>query len=194
MLVAVSSMPRRARAAALIAASVSLVPAARAEVDGDAFALELWGWTVELTSPRNWIPSEERSYPSILLWMVRRDPPGKMLLSAEKLDGVKGAFDYATRTTQLLEALGFAVRDPQLHGPTGAYWIDFDNGRVYLRQAFLVVGGVGYALTLSARDSRTRGSHLRAFDAALRSIHIRRVKPVESVEPAAPQPEAANTP
>ncbi len=183
-------MRRTALAAAVFATIAAIAAPAHADIDGDSFRRELWGWTVTLRAPKNWSPNEERSYPSILLWLVRRDPPGKMLLSAEQLEDTKGAFQYAQRTTKVLEALGFTVRKPQLHAQTGAYWIDFDNGAVYLRQAFLVIGDVGYALTLSARNSRTRGQHLRAFDYALRSIKIKRGKPKQAPPADGPEPDA----
>lgn len=168
---------RTALAATVFATIAAIAAPTRADIDGDSFQRELWGWTVTLRAPKNWSPSEERSYPSILVWLVRRDPPGKMLLSAEQLEDTKNASVYAQRTSVLLEALGFTVRKPQLHAQTGAYWIDFDNGEVYLRQGFLVIGDVGYSLTLAARNSRTRGQHLRAFDFALRSIKIKRGQP-----------------
>jgi hypothetical protein len=183
-------MKRIALAATVFAAIAAIAASSRANIDGDSFQRELWGWTVSMRAPKNWSPSEERSYPSILLWLVRRDPPGKMLLSAEQLEDTNSASDYAEHTTKLLEALGFTVRKPQLHAQTGAYWIDFDNGEVYLRQAFLVIGDVGYALTLSARNSRTRGQHLRAFDFALRSIKIKRGKPIQKLPAADAGPES----
>ena len=178
-------MKRRACSVTALFALIAVGATARADLDGDLFTRELFGYQVSLVTPKNWNPTEERSYPSVLLWMSRRDPPGRMLLSAERLDGSLDAFGYAKRSTALLETLGFTVRPPQLHSSTGAYWIDFDNGAVYLRQAFLVVGPVGYALTLSAPDSRTRGQHLRAFDYALRHIAIHRA------DRSQPAPEAA---
>jgi hypothetical protein len=141
---------------------------ARADIDGDRFESETW--RVSMKAPKNWQLTETTSYPSILLWMVRRTPDGKMLLSAEKLDASMDALAYAKATSTLLEKRGFRVRAPQLHASTGAYLIDFDNEKTFLRQALLVTNGVGYALTLSAKDTRTRSQHLRAFDYALRKI------------------------
>jgi len=174
----------------VFATLASTAATARADIDGDVFTRDEWELSVSLTGPSNWVLSEERSYPSVWLWMVRRDPPGRMLLSAEQLARPMGARDYATRSAKLLESLGFAVRKPQLHSQTGAYWVDFDNGQVYLRQAFMVVGDIGFALSLAARDSRTRGSHLRAFDAALRSIKIHKARPQHDQPPGAPRPGA----
>lgn len=187
-------MKRSAAARLVFATLIAASATARADIDGDSFQREQWGWRVSLTSPKNWIPSEDRSYPSIVLWMVRRDPPGRILLSAEQLDEVADAPAYAKKTAALLEKIGFSVRAPQLHSQTGAYWIDFDNGKVYLRQAFLVVGGIGYVLTLSASSSRVRGQHLRAFDGALRSIKIKRTLETPATEPEDETRDAGPTP
>jgi hypothetical protein len=156
---------------------------ARADVDGDRFSRSLGDWLVQLTMPKNWRPSEERTYPSILLSLSRREPPGAMLLTGERLTESLDARAYAERAAASLSALRFAVKPVQLHSQTGAYWFDFDNGTAFLRQALLVVGNVGYALTLAAPDSRTRGQHLRAFDYTLRTITIQRQ--ARAVAPAA---------
>jgi len=165
----------------------------RAEVDGDRFRSK--EWRIRMTAPKDWQLSEQTSYPNVLLWMVRSAPDGKMLLSAEKLSEDIDALEYANRTVKVLEKMGFQVRAPQLHSATGAYLVDFDNclhpekgceGKAFLRQAFLVVDHVGYALTLSAPDLRTRGRLLHAFDYTLRSIRIDRGKPAEPAAPAEP--------
>jgi len=160
-----------------LAIAVVVAAAARADIDGDQF--ESMGWRVRMTAPKNWQLTEQTSYPNVLLWMVRHGPDGKMLLSAERVKKGEDGQAYANRTAKLLDRIGFSSRAPQLHAATGAYWIDLDNGHVYLRQAFLVADGIGYALTLSARDGRTRSQHLRAFDSALRSIRPIRREEVE---------------
>ncbi len=138
------SRSRWAFALAALVVGVALLPSvgARAELNGAVFTRSLWGWRIELTAPKNWRPSEERSYPSVLLWMARREPPGRILLTAERLETNLDTLAYARRTARLLETLGFAVRRPRLHSRTGAYWMDFDNDDRFLRQAFLVADNV----------------------------------------------------
>jgi hypothetical protein len=167
------SLHRLGLAAVGLAMAVAMSTPARADIDGDLFTRTVFSYEVQLVTPKNWIPSEERSYPSIILWLTRREPPGRMVLSAERIDRRESSLAYAERTRSLLRTLGYRVRRPRLHAQTGAYWIDFDHEGTYLRQAFLVVGDVGFALTLSANDSRTRGQHLRSFDAALRTLSVR---------------------
>lgn len=151
----------------LLAAAVTPV---QAEVEDGRFTSKKWG--VTLVSPRNWSLSEQTSYPSILLWMSRRSPDGKILLTVEKLPRRSGPLDYARETRTVLESMGFEVRAPQLHSTTGAYWADFDDGSSYLRQAYITKGRTGITLTLSAPSSRLRNQHLRVFDASLRSIQF----------------------
>ena len=102
------------------------------------------GWQIRLAAPRNWQLTEQTSYPNVLLWMAR-PPEGRMLLSGEKVAADETALKYAARTTVLLETMGFTLRAPQLHSATGAYLVDFNNAKIYLRQAFLVIDGIGYA-------------------------------------------------
>lgn len=159
-----------ALAAALVGMQVT-----RAEVDGDRFESQEWG--VRITAPANWRMSQQTSYPNILLWMHRHSPAGTMLLSAERLASKQSSLEYAERTSRTLIELGFTMRAPQVHAATGAYWLEFDDGKTYLRQALLVTDGIGYSLTLSAPDSTIRTQHLRAFDYALRSIKLDRSAP-----------------
>lgn len=153
---------------AALAVAVAAAPPVGAEVDGADF--ESAEWRVRMTAPRNWQVSERASYPNVLLWLSRRSPRGKMLFTAEHLPPGEGPLEYAKRTSAMLTTLGFRVRAPQLHSASGAYWIDAETKDAFLRQAFLVSEGVGYSLTLSAESNRARSQHLRAFDAALRSV------------------------
>jgi hypothetical protein len=161
-----------ALAAALLAAFAA---SASADIEGDQFESETW--RVRMSAPKNWQLTDKTAYPSILLRMARRAPDGKMMLSAERLAPGINALGYAQRTADILRQMGFQVRSPQLHSSTGAYFIDSDGRGAFLRQAFLVSGGIGYSLTLSAPDNRTRSQHLRAFDFALRSIQVLRAAP-----------------
>ncbi|HTM22800.1 MAG TPA: hypothetical protein VL172_19895, partial [Kofleriaceae bacterium] len=171
----------------------ALAGRAGADIDGDQFSSS--GWQVSIRAPKNWQLTEQTSYPNILLWMTRKNPDGRMLLSAEAHVSAADAEEYAKVTAGVLTKLKFTVRTAQRHAATGAWWFDFDNcgdnptcaGKVFLRQAFLVENGVGYSLTLAAPDARTRGMHLRAFDAALRSLVINR-------GPITPQPQKPEDP
>lgn len=140
---------------------------ARAQFAGERFSSKKW--RVRLLAPRKWQVSRQISYPNILFWMTRRSPAGKMLFSAEKIKWGTTALQYAKATETLLTKLNLRVRPPQEHS-SGAYWIEFNNGKVYLQQAFLVNGNIGYTLTLAAKTEQLLRQHGRAYDATLRSI------------------------
>ena len=158
----------------LLMFAVAFSGLARADLDGEIFRSTTW--RVSLESPKGWLLSDHSSYPSVLLWMTHRRPGARMLFAAEKLEPGQDSQSYAAATASKLEKLGFRLRAPQLHSATGAYWMDFDNGQSFLRQAVLVPADseIGYSLTLSADDLRTRGQMLRAFDFSLRSIKPKR--------------------
>jgi hypothetical protein len=186
-------VPRVVVAAAGLAIALVASASARAEIEGDRF--ESRPWRVRMSAPRNWQLTEQTAYPNILLRLVRRAPDGKMMLAVERLAPGVTAQNYARRTADILRSMRFEVRSPQLHASTGAYFVDSQGQGAFLRQAFLVAGGIGYSLTLSAPDNRTRSQHLRAFDYALRSIQILRPPPPpapdkveEPVLPPAPSP------
>lgn len=186
--------------AAGLAAATALIAPAVADIDGDEFRSR--DYPVRITAPKNWHPTEHTSYPNILLWMTRKNPDGRMLLAAEPQTGRIDGETYAKRTGEVLTRLGFTVRTGQRHAATGAWWFDLDNcgdrptcpGKVFLRQAVLVVDGIGYSLTLAASDARTRGQHLRAFDAALRTLVIDRNPPPVEPPPAPGTPATATEP
>jgi hypothetical protein len=124
--------------------------------------------------------SRQSSYPNLLVSLVHSRPYGKMLLSAERLpadeyvDGGRRATQppslrYAKATAALLATLGFTVTEPRPHS-SGAFWIEYTDGKAHLRQAFVVAGELGYSLVLSARTEKERNAHIRAFDATLRSL------------------------
>ncbi len=169
-------MKCKATLAMVVVASLAGGEISHADLDGDKFRSDQWKVSIE--GPKGWQLTESTSYPSILLWMVHRRPDARMLFSAEPLTAIRDSQTYATETAKKLQELGYQVRAPQLHSATGAYWLDFDDGEHFLRQALLVVDDtrIGYSLTLSAADVRIRGQFLRAFDFSLRHLIPRRPK------------------
>ncbi len=161
--------------AALVIAGSSL---SQADLREGVFQSKVW--KVKLSPPRGWQASDHSTYPGVLLWMLHQPTQSRMLFAAEKIlpsmKHAKSAQDYATHTAVQLQALGYVVRAPQLHSATGAFWMDFNDGKHFLRQAVLVPDGsdVGYSLSLSTSDPKTRSSLLRVFDHTLRSVKPRR--------------------
>ena len=128
-------------------------------------------WRIRISAPEDWRISAQGSYPRVLVWMYRSDPAGTMLLTAERARAGQSSVQYAQDTVTRLQGLRYAIETtPQVHAATQASWIEFDDGKTFFRQAFLVMGDSAFALTLSAPDRRARAQHLRAFDSALRSM------------------------
>lgn len=166
---------------ALAAGLLSGASAASADIEGEEFTSAQW--RIRLTAPKNWQLTEQTAYPNILLRIERRDPKGVILLAAEKVPAAIRTRDYAIEVARRLDKLGFKTRAPSLHATTGAFITDFDNGKVFLRQAVLVVGDIGYSLTLSAPDARVRGQHLRAFENVLRELEPLRQPATKATAP-----------
>jgi hypothetical protein len=128
-------------------------------------------WRIRISAPEDWRISAQGSYPRVVVWMYRSNPAGTMLLTAERARANQSSVQYAQATVEQLQALRYTIETtPQMHAATQASWIEFDDGKTFFRQAFLVLGDTAYALTLSAPDRRARAQHLRAFDSALRSM------------------------
>lgn len=175
---------RRTAVWAAVLTALLLIRSTDAQVTGDRFESQEWG--IRISAPIHWRMSAQTSYPSVLLWMHRSNPAGKMLLGVERLTGQTTSVQYAERIKEQLADRGFQVQKPQLHAATGAFWIEFDDGELFFRQALLVSGDIGYSLTLAASGARTRSQHLRAFDYALRSI--------EKIDTAPGADQSADTP
>ena len=164
--------------------------ASDAQVEGDRFESREWG--IRISVPELWRMSAQVSYPSVLLWMHRSNPTGKMLLSAERVPAGTTSDRYAAQTAERLAGLGYNVQKPQFHAATGAHWIEFDDGATFFRQALLAASGIGYSLTLSAPGARARTQHLRAFDYALRSLQ--RIDELDEEQPTDAPPPGSGAP
>ena len=80
---------------------------AHAELSGDTYSSKEWRVTTK--APRSWQKTERTSYPNVLLWMARQNPPGKMLLSAQGVSEGFHSADYRKKTERLLKTMGFTI-------------------------------------------------------------------------------------
>ncbi len=163
---------------------LGVVGAARADITGSVWRSITWRATI--TAPANWHLSERTGYPNVLVRISRRQPVGELILAAEQVAATENSLGFATRTSKVLTEMGFSTRSPERHIATGAYVIDAQRGRAFLRQAYIVQNDIAYSLTLATSDARTRSQLLRAFDTVLRSL--RPLTPAELAEPE-PEPE-----
>lgn len=145
---------------------------------------------LRLVVPRGWRATEQPSYPGLLLWMLRSQPEGKMVLTAEPFTrAVYCSWPLECRTSpdplpsKLACALRHKLAAQRLHvGPTQAgpkenaqagvpsVWFELDDGKRHLRQAVALGEDQVITLVLSASSAEARASHVRAFEQALRTL------------------------
>lgn len=190
-------------AAALVAAIAFLVGDSRADLDVGAQAGSGGVFTsrtarLRVLVPRGWRATEQPNYPGLLLWMLRNQPPGEMVLTSETFTReLYCSWPVACRTTHdaptakyacalrhKLEAqrlrVGTVQAGPKENETAGlpSVWFEYDDGRRFLRQAIAVTADRAVSLILSAPSNDARASHGRAFEQTLRSLSV--VTPAES--------------
>lgn len=161
---------------------------------------------LRLVVPRGWRATDQSSYPGMLLWMLRSQPDGKMVLTAEPFTRtVYCSWPPECRAssdplpTKLACALRGKLQAQRLRvGPVQAgpkenelagmpsVWFELDDGKKFLRQAVALGEDRVVSLTLSAGSAETRNAHVRAFEQALRTL---RPLTLEEMGTALPVPE-----
>ena len=191
-------MQRLRRAAfplALVAAlgltAVVLVEDSAADLDNGVFTSRTEH--LRLIVPRGWRSSDLPTYPGLLLWMARSQPPGQIELTTETFtrelycswpvscrashEGLPSQYACALRAK--LEAQHLKVDSTQA-GPKeneaanlASIWFEYNDGKHFLRHAIAFSGQErAISLVLSAPTSAARAAHIRAFEQALRSLYL----------------------
>ena len=189
--------------AALVGASAFLVEESHANLENGVFTSA--PHRLRLVVPRGWRATEQPSYPGLLLWMMRSQPQGTIVLTAETFTrDLYCTWPIACRTSSesLASKYACALRakltgQSMRVGPTQAgpkdneaaglpsVWFEYDDGRRFLRQAVAIGEGRAISLVLAAPTNDARASHVRPFEQALRTL--RTIVPDEP----APSPAAA---
>ncbi len=154
---------------------------------------------LRLVVPRGWRASDQPSYPGLLLWMARNQPQGQMVLTSEAF--TRELYCRWDRTCRLSHdalpakyACALRVQLEKQHmrvGPVQAgpkeneengipsIWFEYDDGKHFLRQAIAFTTDRAISLVLSAPTNDARGAHSRAFEQALRTMHLLSVEETE---------------
>lgn len=190
-------MPRLGRAALPLALAAALAVLAVFLVEDSAAELESAVFTsrthrLRLIVPRTWRASDQPSYPGLLLWMARSDPPAEMRLTAEdftrelycswprscQLSRESLPSKYACALRSKLEAQRLRVEAIQA-GPKenetaglSSIWFDYEDGKHFLRQAIAFSPDHAISLVLSTSSKEARTAQGRAFEQALRTLHL----------------------
>lgn len=145
---------------------------------------------VRLVVPRGWRATDQPSYPGLLMWMLRNQPEGKMVLTAEPFTRAmycSWPLDCRTSADPLPAKLACALRAKLAAqrlrvGPTQAgpkenelagipsVWFELDDGKRHLRQAVALDEERVVSLVLHASSAEARTAHVRAFEQALRTL------------------------
>jgi hypothetical protein len=185
-----------ALAVALAVAVGALVEDSAAELDNAVFTSR--EARLRLIVPRGWRASEQTSYPGLVLWMAHIDPPGQtpvpgqLQLTVERFTrelfcswprSCQASREtlpsrYACALRAALEAKRLRVEAIQA-GPKeneaaglASIWFDYDDGQHFLRQAIAFSPDYAISLVLSTPTRQTRATHGRAFEQALRTLHL----------------------
>jgi hypothetical protein len=147
---------------------------------------------LRLIVPRGWRASDQPSYPGLVLWMARSQPQGQIVLTTEEFtrelycswpvpcrtghDSLPAKYACALRGK--LEARGLHVEAVQA-GPKDnetaglpSIWFEYQDGKHFLRHAIAFSPDRAISLVLSAPTSEARATHTRAFEQALRTLHL----------------------
>lgn len=188
-----------------IGASRWLVGESAAELENQVFTSQTD--RIRIVVPRGWRGTDQASYPGLALWMMRSQPPGRIVLTSEaftrelycswpiacRTSHESSASKYACALRQKLTAQQFRV-GPVQAGPKDneasglpSVWFEYDDGRTFLRQAIaLGASDRAVSLVLSAPSNEARATHVRAFEQALRTLRT-----VSAEEAAASAPNDA---
>ena len=184
-----------ALAATFVVSIGFLVENSEAELENQVFTSRTD--RLRMVVPRSWRATDQPSYPGLLLWMMRTEPPGQIVLTAETLtrelycswpvacrtlatNDVKltNTARYACALRDKLAAqrmrIGPAQLGPKENEASGlpSVWFEFDDGKRFLRQAIAVTDERAISLVLSAPSNDARATHARPFDQALRTLQI----------------------
>jgi hypothetical protein len=204
---------RRARALAFpLALLVALVVAIGFLVGDSSAELENQVFTsradrLRMVVPRGWRATDQPSYPGLILWMMRSQPEGKIVLTAQAFtrelycswpiqcrsshEPLQGKYACALRQKLADQRMrvGPVQAGPKDNEEAGvpSVWFEYDDGKHFLRHAVALSSDRAISLVLSAPTNDARATHVRAFEQALRTLHTltaAETAPVEAVDAA----------
>lgn len=164
------------------------VPDSGAEIENTVFTAR--ADRLRLVIPRGWRATDQPSYPGLLLWMMRSQPRGQIVLTAEaftrelycswpiacRTSPESLASKYACALRTKLSAQRIRVgpvqpgpRDNEVSG-LPSVWFEYEDGTRFLRQAVALGPDRAVSLVLAAPSNDARAAHVRSFEQALRTL------------------------
>jgi hypothetical protein len=171
-----------------VGASLLVGSGANAELENQVFTAK--AEQLRLVVPRGWRATDQPSYPGLLLWMMRDQPEGRIVLTSEPFTRdvycswpVRCQMSHDALPAKLACALGAKLAQQSLRvGPVQAgpkeneeaglpsVWFEYDDGKRFIRQAVAIDVDHVVSLVLSAPSAEARNAHVRAFEQALRTL------------------------
>lgn len=177
---------RTRRALPLLVGALLVCQRASADVDGQVFTSTTD--RIRLTIPKGWRASDLPSYPGALVYLLRSQPEGRIVVGAEPLREqlVCGwpqkcraepslAKQYACALVVQLDRnhnVGSINSGPKENAQAGlpSVWFEASDNRRFVRLAVAVNERRAVTLVLSTQSAADRAAHSRAFDQTLRSL------------------------
>ena len=145
---------------------------------------------LRLVVPRGWRATDQPSYPGLLLWMMRSEPEGRIVLTSEAFTRdvycswpvrcqmshdalpAKAACALVAKLTSQRVRVGPVQEGPKENEDAGlpSVWFEYDDGKHFLRQALAIDEDHVVSLVLSAPTADARNANVRAFEQALRTL------------------------
>jgi hypothetical protein len=145
---------------------------------------------LRLVIPRGWRATDQPSYPGLLLWMMRSQPQGQIVLTAEAFtrelycswpiacrtspESLASKYACALRTKLTAQRLkvGPVQPGPRDNEASGlpSVWFEYEDGKRFLRQAVALGPDRAVSLVLAAPTNDARAAHVRPFEQALRTL------------------------
>lgn len=145
---------------------------------------------LRLVIPRGWRATDQPSYPGLLLWMMRSQPQGQIVLTAEAFTrelycswpiacrssseslAVKYVCALRTKLTAQRMRVGPVQPGPRDNEASGlpSVWFEYEDGKRFLRQAVALGPDRAVSLVLAAPSNDARAAHVRPFEQALRTL------------------------
>jgi hypothetical protein len=147
---------------------------------------------IRMVVPRLWHATDQRTYPGLILWMMRSQPPAQVALTAEAFtrelfcswppqcrtmqEPLPARFACALRTKLAAQRLrvGPTQPGPKENEAAGipSAWFEYEdsNGKRFLRQAVALTNDRAFSLVMSSPSAEARAAHARAFEQMLRTL------------------------
>jgi len=146
---------------------------------------------IRMVVPRQWYATDQPTYPGLILWMTRPQPPAQVILTAEAFTHdlyctwplqcramrepltIQLACALRTRLAAQRLRVGPAQPGPKENAAAGmpSAWFEYEDGKRFLRHAVALTADRVFSLVLSSPTSEARATHARAFEQMLRTLH-----------------------